>query len=153
MVQILLEGRLGNNLFQIATAAILAYRNNTSLKVFTGAHVTPDGFTLFEYLQQFNNNILRKIDITQGFPNVGKLYKEPHYTYKDIYCEKDIILSGFFQSYKYLDTKLVQDLFQIDENTKNYIQTKYGHLFNEEIISINIRRGDYLKSLTTQYAH
>jgi hypothetical protein len=145
MVNVILNGRLGNNLFQIATAVTLAQKNNVGYRIFTGDYLTPNGETLYDYLQQFKNKILRKVDINPGFPNsYSNIHEEKNFEFTPITYTSEILLKGFYQSYKYFDTQLVQNLYNIDPETYSYIVGKYGHILNEKVTSINVRRGDYL---------
>ena len=145
MVYILLDGRIGNNLFQIATAISLAHENDTDFLVIPGNYYTPDSCWLRDYLKQFENNILRKVKIIDYIPSEAKVYKESGFHYEKIPYQDNILLDGFFQTEKYFNPQVVRDLFQIDDETRNYIVNKYGHLLNDEITSIHVRRGDYLK--------
>jgi len=146
MVYVLLDGRIGNNLFQIAAAASLAQENNCSFQVIAGNYYTPDEKWLSQYLKQFETNILRKVTITQDIPENLISHKEKEFSFNPIIYAENIMLEGFYQSEKYFNPKVVQNLFEIDPKTSEYIQNKYGHLFNDEITSIHVRRGDYLAS-------
>ena len=53
------------------------------------------------------------------------------------------IIKGGFQSEKYFDKLLINNIFGINTNTKNYLTDKYGDVTNK--VSIHVRRGDYLK--------
>lgn len=148
MVYSVLNGRLGNNLFQIAAGASLAKKNNTDFIA-----VCQDGFYLSdsdhcfvsEYVKQFQDNIFQNINIELSKPGDYFHYIEPEYTYDEIPYHDNIRTKGWFQSEKYFDKELVRELFQIPFEIKEYIDSKYGHLFKEKINSLHIRRGDYLK--------
>lgn len=58
---------------------------------------------------------------------------------------ENLLLWGYFQSEKYFDAPLVRELFKIHPDTYHLLNRKYGDLLKEEITSINVRRGDYLK--------
>jgi len=146
MVYVLLDGRLGNNLFQIAAAASFANENNDDFQVVVRDYYTPDSQWLIQYLKQFENNILRKIVIKHNLPENVIEYREEKPVYAPIPYAENILLIGFFQSDKYFNPEVVRSLFEIDEATAHYIELKYGHLFRDEITSIHVRRGDYLIS-------
>lgn len=146
MIYVLLDGRLGNNLFQIATAASLADANNTNYQVLVRDYYTPDAKWLAQYLKQFENNILRNVNVTNQVPGELAKYVEKDFHYSPIPYTENMLLTGFFQSEKYFNPKVVRAIFEIDPETKQYIHNKYGHLFTDEITSIHVRRGDYLKS-------
>lgn len=146
MVYALLDGRIGNTLFQVAAAASLAHQNNTGFRIIPGTNYVPDSASLAQYLKKFEKNLLRKITIAGEMPVNTAVYKEKEFSYHPIPYSENIILDGFFQSEKYFMPEIVHDLFEIDPETRDYILSKYGHLLKDEITSIHVRRGDYLKS-------
>jgi len=140
-----LTDRIGNNLFQIATGASLAHNNNSDYLVFITNTKVPEGVYLTEYIQQFKKNILRKVDFTETLPLGISKYKQPSFGFKKIHYVNNIYLSGYFQSEKFFNENFVRDLFSMDKETESYLKSKYGFLLDKDIISINVRRGDYLK--------
>lgn len=146
-VYVLLMGRIGNNLFQIATAATLAHRNGCNFKAVPMNYrlATPDNRLLKDYLKPFTTTILRNTPITEIYPEGYRLYSEPSFEYTPIEYHDHLLLSGYFQSEKYLDKPLVRELFKIDAGTEKKLKSKYKHLSLEETVSINVRRGDYLR--------
>lgn len=145
MVYTELTDRIGNNLFQIATGASLAHNNKSDYVVYISDFKVPEGISLKDYLQQFEKNILRKITFTQTMPiNIVK-YEQPSFRYKKIEYVNNIFLSGYYQSDKFFNANFVRELFSMDNETESYIKANYGFLWEKEYISINVRRGDYLK--------
>ncbi len=149
MINVLLNGRLGNNLFQIAAGYSLAKQNNTEVKFYAGDHITSDNDSLYDYLQQFNSNILRKVTILPDKPVCDTIVKETQYAYKPIPYIDGSLIEGFYQSEKFFekDKVGVQQLFEIDEESKRILFEKYGHILEGEITSVNVRRGDYINEL------
>lgn len=149
MINILLKGRIGNNLFQIATGASLAAKHNSDFQVFPGDYFAPypDNCNLADYLKQFGDNILKNTKINIHQPKYSVLYQEQDFAYEEIKYIDNMMIEGFFQSEKYFNENVVRDLFEIDTCTKAYINNKYGSLFDHEVTSINVRRGDYFKAL------
>lgn len=144
MVYTELTDRIGNNLFQIAAGASLAHDNNSDYRVYVTNTEVPDGVYLKEYLKPFQANILRKIVFTETLPlNIVK-YNQPSFSFQKINYVNNIYLSGYFQSEKFFNESFVRDLFSIDNETESYLRTKYGHLLDKKIISIHVRRGDYV---------
>lgn len=115
-------GRLGNCMFQVACTVALALRNNDSF-----------GFPYnWQYKEQFN--IPQDSFIKNIVPS--SVYNEPHFHYTKIPYNKNIDLTGYFQSSKYFD-----DFAPI---IKQYLAPKYTHE-RLEVSSIHVRRDDYLK--------
>lgn len=137
MVSSILRGGLGNYMFQVAAAVTLASNNNDTAKFD------------FNYTKQVHNNaktykpnLFRKLDDSLSVSRSNH-YNEPSHSFNQIPYKENIILSGYFQSEKYLDRNLILDLFEIDETCKQYIHDKYGTQFGNTT-SLHIRRGDYV---------
>ena len=145
MVYSTLTDRIGNLLFQIAAGASLAKKHNTNYQGCIIDKFVPEGITLAEYIEQYKENILRKVNMSSGIPKESVEYIQPTFSYSPITYFENIRLSGYFQSEKFFDKKLVAELFSIDDKSKKHIEESYGEIFKNEIISINVRRGDYLK--------
>jgi hypothetical protein len=148
MVYTYLSGRIGNNLFQIATGASLAFRNNTNFIACIKDTwcEEPDNCYLEDYLKQFKTNLLRKIEFTKGTPVDAVIFNQVTSVEQIPYFNK-ICLHGIWQSENYFkkEQDYIRQLFSIDEETERFIKAKYNRVFEEEIISIVVRRGDYCK--------
>ena len=156
MIYIELNGRIGNHLFQIATAASFAKKHGVDYKVVChdGYKLAPpDNCYVKDYIEQFRGNILRNIPIQVGRPTTDCFYYyDIDYVYKEIPFEgRDMLLYGAFQSEKYFDKPLVKELFSIPADIKEYIYSKFGTILDQGVTSINVRRGDYTK-LPHRYA-
>lgn len=145
MIYVNLEGRIGNNLFQIAAGCSLAKRLNVPFGARVTDYQTPEGFLLSDYLTPFRDNILRKVQIVTEVPAGCEEYNEPFMHYCPLPEKDKLVLSGYFQSEAYFDEQAVRDLFSIDPATEAYIRTKYGQVLDKHPVCINVRRGDYLK--------
>jgi hypothetical protein len=139
MIHVNLKGRLGNKLFQIATAIALAEENNTKISV--------NEASLLEY---FN------IDADmQTAPNHFITYSEPGFEYNKIPYTSNMILDGYFQSEKYFKDykKQILEQLSLKQNLCKALIEKYKKLTNGfQTISIHIRRGDYL-TLANHYTN
>jgi len=148
MVFTYLTGRIGNNLFQIATGCALAYRNNTQLTaIITKTWCQePDNCFLEEYLQQFRNNLLRKVTLINYKPE-GAIVFDQVRNLEEIPYYDNICLHGLWQSDNYFanERQQILELFSIDPVTEKVLHKKYEHVFSQEVTSIVIRRGDYIK--------
>jgi hypothetical protein len=121
-------GRLGNQLFQIATTISTANRYNTEAK-----------FYKWKYSDFFKNKIDQGLnsDLIRDF----FIYRESSFNYKNIENRGNMDLLGYFQSERYFmdNPEKVRYYFDfIDELNDGSI----GQDFNS--CSIHIRRGDYL---------
>jgi FkbM family methyltransferase len=142
-------GRLGNQMFQIATAYSFAIDNNCSTKVSTknGVFQSLTGEVSDPYI--YKDSIFSKIEFIQEASNYD-IWKEPSFKYTPISYkfENNLYLEGHFQSEKYFvhNKEKILDLFEPTQDIKNYIFSKYGELLNKNTVSLHIRRGDYLVS-------
>jgi len=134
-----LRGRLGNLLFQIG--ATCTYAKLTNKKGI---------FTHSDTSLQYKENILRNVEFVQNH-NVRFLKLKLPFQYEPIPLveNENVYLGGsYFQSEKYLDKKLMIEMFKMKPEEKEYILSKYPDI--SERVSIHVRRGDYLQ---VQYAH
>lgn len=146
MIYAKLHGRIGNHLFEMATAATLAARNND--KFCAVCHTDymiapPDSCSIWEFVQPYLNNIYSKVSILENIPVGLPVFKQEGYQYKEIPYQPNLLLDGGFQSYKYFDEEIVKQLFAIPDIMKKEINSKYGIIFSEPIVGVNVRRGDY----------
>lgn len=168
---ILLEGGLGNQMFQYAFGSIIAKKNNTKLTIDT---------TFFERNNNETNCINREFgldifDIDISKVNylktslltrlINKIYKKKHIYYKEpsfafnpnaLKLKKPITISGYFQSYKYFIgyEDFIKSIFKFPEEKigKKNIET-LKEIIESNSISIHIRRGDYVNNLKTSQTH
>lgn len=115
-------GRLGNQLFQIASTIGVATRHGTSFV-----------FPAWSY-QTYFNNIL-----PTGYPPECKIYVEPSSLYTEINLDKQFnwSLEGYFQSWKYFDH--CKDLI------KYYFHFEKPHFPGVDNVAVHVRRGDYIE--------
>lgn len=113
-------GRLGNQLFEIATTVALALKNNDIY-----------GFPNWEHESFFN----LKNCFYSNF-KIDSIYQEPYFHYKNINYVKNLDLKGYFQSYKYFD-EYKYDIFNL--LTRNLSTNPEPYT-----CGIHVRRGDYL---------
>jgi len=119
-------GRLGNQLFQVATTIALALRNNDQYI-----------FPYWNYAQycNLNNCFSNNIQITNT-------YSEPYFHYSPIPYQQNLNLNGFFQSEKYF--------FDYKETIQNLLTPKNNIDIQYNYTSIHVRKGDYV-NLTKEY--
>jgi hypothetical protein len=134
-----LFGGLGNYLFQVAATHSLSIDNN-DFCVFNDKN----SYTVHKHFNTYTSNIFSNLKISEE--NFTLLYNEPFFQFKKIPYQKNLKLSGYFQSEKYFNhnRNSILDLFSIDDNSKNYIKNKYDDILNKKTCSVHVRRGDYL---------
>jgi hypothetical protein len=120
-------GRLGNQLFQIATTIALAIRNNDRYI-----------FPTWLYENSFNLHDCFSANITNY-----QTYNELNFTYTPILYKPNLNLFGYFQSEKYF----------VDhwDDIRKLLTPTITFGTNNNCTSIHVRRGDYL-NLTKKYS-
>lgn len=132
-------GRLGNQMFQVASTIGTAKKNGVPYSF-------PDWdcmYTRKNYDSFFSNrlpNLVQKTSVT--------FINENGFNYNDIKVPNDnkvYSLSGYFQSEKYFKNyrEDIINYFSLNPDLENIILSKYGNILNNSC-SIHIRRGDYL---------
>lgn len=122
-------GRLGNQLFQIATTLALAEENNDEAK-----------FLKWEYAKFFKNPIDQSLNHSEKI-QLHK-YTEPAFHYTKIPYRENLDLHGYFQSEKYF--KDYSDLIKHHFTFIDGLIPKKLVKQASECCSIHIRRGDYV---------
>lgn len=112
-------GRLGNQLFQIASTIGIAVKNDADF-------VFPE----WEYSGDFFNKLP-----TGTVSGNHKEYVEPNYRYADVVLDRtyDWDLCGYFQSWKYFSN--------VDDGIKYYFSFEHQ---KRDGVAVHVRRGDYL---------
>lgn len=132
MIQIKSFGwRLGNQMFQIATALSVAEKSGTEVS-----------FPRWEYESIFDGDFTHK-----EYQNVLVEYKEPGFNYTEIKPNESMSLEGYFQSEKYfknIDSK-IRKMFNIKKSIKDSVYEKNKNLLDRKnVVALHLRRGDYL---------
>lgn len=173
MINLKIRGRLGNQMFQYAAALAIKKRlSNSDCKINTdfstvykygfdnelkyfkteSLHEGKIKFTLEQLLLVFKYKILKKINKSkaeeQRIKNIEKgiIYHEGGYQNYKISSEKNIFMSGFFESPNFfIEAK--------KEIQKEYVPVKepleknrnlYSVIESSESVCVTIRRGDFL---------
>jgi hypothetical protein len=138
MIGALLQGGLGNQMFQIATTVALAKRNNDEACFNFDYCSTPlQGNPSNKYKDELFSKICNRNDV-----RFSSLYNEPKFSYTEIPYQENLLLRGYFQSPKYfLDfEKEIKELFTLPKNIWFPFKKNITNL-----TSVHVRRGDYIK--------
>jgi hypothetical protein len=136
-------GGLGNFMFQISAAYSVSLRDGKEFICDTS-----DSHTGHNPYSKYIDNIFRKIKFTNEFPSFDCFFEDSSLRYEEIpKMDKNVKLFGYFGSEKYFVNYRdeILDLFEIDEESNNYLYKKYSDLISSpNTCSIHVRRGDYL---------
>lgn len=126
-------GRLGNQMFQVASLAGIASNRGFEFCLPNSRNITLyDVFNLKKFIKNKTNYALKELDF--GFDE--NAYNS---------CEDNVDIIGYMQSEKYFINikKYIKELFSFNEDTFK-ICKEYISFLNSEVISLHIRRTDYI---------
>jgi len=132
-------GGLGNQLFQIFNLLSLSLKYNKNI-ILVNKKIKRKTYwdSIFKDLKKYMESINEKF----------YTYKEKHFHYKEIILNSNnnIILQGYFQSYKYFK-EYENDIFKIINlyEQQNCVCKKYKIYNFNNLISLHFRLGDYKK--------
>lgn len=130
---------LGNQLFMIFTMLSYYYDNCTDYILY---QKTMDFKTERYYWDYMFKELSNKVEDTC---NIKDKYEEKEYHYNNIpIMDNDIVLKGFFQSYKYFDNNInkIKTLLNFDKKISD-VKEEYPEYFNRKTIALHFRIGNY----------
>jgi hypothetical protein len=152
MITVYLMGGLGNILFQVSIALVMGKKNRNKIKLFRSINNYRDKrknikeYKMFEKMEIEDRN-----EELVGY----EIIRENNFWYNEdivkmkLERNRKYMLYGYFQSYKYIieereyiKSKLENKYKEENEEYIKKIKSKYG---DKKIVSIHIRRGDYLR--------
>jgi len=143
-VKVYLLAGLGNQLFMIFAALSYAIEKNIPYQIISHWNKTTNGTKTYwtSILDSFKNNIDTDVKDLTEYDNV---YKEPVFNYVPIVAKDNVVLNGYFQSYKYFEHNFdkICEILHLREKISD-VSKDYKHLFNRKTIAIHFRFGDYL---------
>tara|TARA_Y100000593_G_scaffold4019_1_gene7991 strand:- start:151108 stop:151881 length:774 start_codon:yes stop_codon:yes gene_type:complete len=143
MITSILQGGLGNQLFQISAAISLAKKHSDEAVFSMETHYLPQQG---RKVNNYADNVLRNIKFSPDL-SIRHLYQEPYFHYRKIEYKPDMCLRGYFQSEKYFKEHedYIRNIFSPDERSLDIIDSKYSTLLEKSPVAIHVRRGDYLQ--------
>lgn len=165
MIRVVLQGGLGNQMFQYAAGRALAERNNTDVildlswfdqEFDTG--ITPREYELSSFTLDLNTakylqTLRQKLQLRSA-----KIYAEPHFHYDPSFVSlpKNTVLNGYFQSEKYFAQ--IRSTLLDDFNWKHQPKGKNKKLYEQirsdlSSVSVHVRRGDYVSNKSAAKFH
>jgi len=140
MISSIIKGRLGNQLFQIATAHSLSL-DIRSQAIFpttvVGASPTPSE------KDNYRTNILRNIKYSDDLGQINQIWREPSFCFTEVPKIDNLLLDGYFQSERYfLHNK--QDIKNLFSSTDAINQKVCSRGYDDSCVAIHVRRGDYV---------
>lgn len=142
------EGGLGNQMFQAAHALAQSWRYNRE------AVFIPRWRFVTEYEpghagnspSSYQNNVFRNLKFVESIDDFSIIESPNWYFTKMIPQDKNTSFRGYFQSSKnfYGFDKKIRDIFSPPESWINEILQRYPQLKQDNTVSVNVRRGDYL---------
>ena len=141
MIIPILQGGLGNQMFQISTAYSLARDNNDEVAInYNIQHIGLQKSQLY-----YKDNIFKKIKSTDVFPAFK--YNEPFFNFKQIPYDNNMCIHGYFQSEKYFEKykKEINTIFEFPKSVKDKVDNFLGKFKNVYKVGIHYRRGDYIQ--------
>lgn len=164
MINVILDGRLGNNLFQYALGEHLAIKNKTSLRLITFKCLINTNFNFMNRMYELKSFAIDHV-LFSNMPHyaiINRLCSTVPFFKSKIYCETDwrfnpdvlklnggVCLNGYFQSEKYF--KDIEHIIRSKLRFKRDTFGEQGIIYKDQILNCNsvglhVRRGDYLSS-------
>jgi hypothetical protein len=146
MILMHLQGRLGNQMFQVFVTIAAALSTGQSFGVYTTAQGNDSDMYWNTVFSELRQNLLRpKI-------KVHVLYTEPDFKYRPFFdklktCYGQVCqINGYFQKYLYFEPfyNRIKDLLQLNEKRHAFLQTLRPRDWNRTIC-MHFRLGDYVK--------
>lgn len=165
MITVRVNGGLGNQMFQYATARALATKYHTDLILdinefdrYELRNFELDKFKIRASIVNKNylvKKIFKKLNLTKLVPNYY-LEKSLKYDSELNNCTKNAYLEGYFQNERYF--KLIRDELLVDFIIKDSLSSYTHELKNliensKNSVSLHIRRGDYISNNQTNSTH
>ncbi|MCH1429854.1 MAG: hypothetical protein GWP59_01870 [Chlamydiales bacterium] len=137
-------GRLGNQLYELATAICYAKEHNKKIFIPRKFTDNPSHYNAFEILKKDS----RYFTSVKKRPKSDLVYKEKRYAYTPLPSSKgNISIKGYFQSWKYFHKirPLLLSLISFNSEIRKRMESKYASALSGNTVAVHVRRGDYSK--------
>lgn len=152
-----IQGGLGNQLFQIATAIDYSKKHKKSLIFFNDKNYPKShGFQRNTYWKTLFQNKLQVFPIDQvNHFNFQSVREKQEFVHNDLpNVNGNVMLLGYFQSYKYLSNELRKEMQDLVFSNATYMHTAYDRYNqikkemssdkDDDYVSVHVRRTDYV---------
>mgnify|MGYP003964813471 FL=1 len=154
MLKIIVEQRIGNQLFIIFSGISCAIDNSINYAFCSGIKNTVFGNckTYWDdfFIELKKDVIIYKHSELDYLKNTAQIHNELEFKYnyislKNYDLNKDIFFNGYYQSYRYFDNNYdkIERILNINEK-RNKIKEELLYMFNKKTICIHFRIGDYI---------
>lgn len=144
MLKVQLFAGLGNQLFMIFATISYAIDYGINYGIISYMNKTLDGPVT--YWDTIFDSFKKDVDI-KGFDS-DDVYMEPSFEYNALpshLAEKDNIIKGYFQSYKYFENNYNEIIEKMGLRDKQMmIRNEYSEMLKDKTIAIHFRFGDYI---------
>lgn len=140
-VTLSLQGQLGNQLFQIATAVALAQENHCALYFPDFADITA-AYLKTRDVEKHYNALFYRIPNRIDYARPTFLYSEQGFVYQPIPYRPNMEISGYFQSEKYFKKyrKLILELFAAPDEIEEDLQKHFPSVIEHpNTVGIHVR--------------
>jgi hypothetical protein len=127
-----LHGRLGNQLFQIATAYSYCKKYNKTLYLFT--HTPQYNIDMIGNL--YSNTIFKKFKYGIATSPVSVINETSHNYVEIPFVDGDVMIQGYYQSHRYFS--------DVSDEFVNLLCLPDIDYIDQNSVAFHIRRGDYL---------
>lgn len=147
-IYVILEGRLGNNLWQIAAAATLAERLQVPYYAVPNKYYfcpEPDNCFFSDYIAPFRKTIFRDVPFAEEVPINSTHVDFGYQGHETMQIQGDYVcLHCCYPNIQTISIPIVQKLFAPSVDICTTLKKKYPVLAEHNTCSIVVRRGDYL---------
>jgi len=153
MITCVLQGGLGNQMFQIAATVGAAVPRKIPFAFDPGTWPEKGGATSEVFQannpEKYLTSVFSRLPFMELLPHLNgyDIYRETQYHYKPLTDSKEVILIGYFQSEKYFShvSETIIKIFKPDQSIVANFNKKY-RTDNKPIVGIHVRRGSHLKN-------